>query len=474
MAAFFAASALGARASTPDIDSLVSRIEREKIDVHAIMVVRGGETVCERYLGGFGAGELHDTASVTKSVMAILIGILIDRGYLENEGRSLEAALSGHGGAGDFGKLGGLSVADLLSMRRGPKPPEETARGIPFAEPGLLIMMQSDSWMEAVRGMDIPRPRGDALDYNSVNYHLLSILVSRLAGMSAARFAEAFLFGPHGISRYEWDGDPDGNSLGWGNLRLDIRDLAKIARLVQRGGEWRGRRIVSAAWIGRMLSPKTRAPWNPVFRMEYGYGWFLPSGFLGGFSAAIGRGGQCALLFPERDMEILVYGNFALERILFGLRGLRAGKDGPPAAASPSDVRASLDDGPKASLPGPEALRRLSGAWMPRDPDFFLRDFSLEIEVPASGRCRYRVASRAFSTGGEAPSSGRGRPRACLRALADGRTELLIEEIGNINAFRLRLKPLGSPGLPGALQVELYERVLFPRPVRVVLVRRGT
>ena len=51
-------------------------------NLHSLIVVKDSKIVVEEYFGQFDAKTKHYTASVTKSVGSILIGIAIDRGLL--------------------------------------------------------------------------------------------------------------------------------------------------------------------------------------------------------------------------------------------------------------------------------------------------------------------------------------------------------------------------------------------------------
>ena len=53
-------------------------------NMNGIVVVRKGYIVFERYYNGYGALDIHNVASVTKSVTSALIGIAIDAGYIKS------------------------------------------------------------------------------------------------------------------------------------------------------------------------------------------------------------------------------------------------------------------------------------------------------------------------------------------------------------------------------------------------------
>jgi CubicO group peptidase (beta-lactamase class C family) len=92
-------------------------------------------------------------------------------------------------------------------------------------------------------------------------------------------------------------------------LRMSARDLARFGLLYARGGRWKGRQLVPAAWVKESLSP-----WSDAGRSGgYGYMWWvaangrhLPGAALpdGSFSAR-GAGGHYVLAVPALDVVIV-------------------------------------------------------------------------------------------------------------------------------------------------------------------------
>ena len=73
--------------------------------------------------------------------------------------------------------------------------------------------------------------------------------IASRTGRSAAEFARDNLFGPLGIRRFHWPADAQGNSFGWGDLRLVSPDLARIGYLFLHGGRWGDRQVVPKRWV---------------------------------------------------------------------------------------------------------------------------------------------------------------------------------------------------------------------------------
>jgi len=96
-----------------------------------------------------------------------------------------------------------------------------------------------------------------------------------------------------------------GGSHWGGGVFIHARDQARIGLLMQRGGMWGDKRILSAEWIERSRAP---CPLFPI----YGYLWWLnterrryPSAPAGSYYAS-GAGGNLTWIDPEHDLVAML------------------------------------------------------------------------------------------------------------------------------------------------------------------------
>lgn len=135
---------------------------------------------------------------------------------------------------------------------------------------------------------------------------LLSAIIHNATGKPLDEFAREALFGPLGITEFEWTrvkGDADAG----GGLRLRPRDMAKISQLILSGGRWNDRQIVSQAWVETSTAAKLKATDNQSYR----YLWWLGRARLNErkivhWIGAPGRGGQYIRIVPEFDLVVAV------------------------------------------------------------------------------------------------------------------------------------------------------------------------
>jgi CubicO group peptidase (beta-lactamase class C family) len=283
---------------------------------NGVVIVRHGALVYEAYFTGadqrwpehrwgeplpvlpHDAETKHDLSSITKSVVALLVGVALDRGAIKTvDAPALDLFP-------DYADLHApdrdrITLRDLLTMRAGLrwvyKPYLSMARQMEAApDPYRFVLEQPvTAAPEAV------------YRYNNGVAELVGAIVQKAAQRRLDQFAKESLFDPLGVADWEWGRMPGGDpGASWG-LRLRPRDLAKIGQLVLDHGAWRGKQIVSDAWIKEMTAPQVVRHDGSV-----GYFWWLNQVTIDGrdvdLVAGYGWGGQLLCVVPSLDMVIVV------------------------------------------------------------------------------------------------------------------------------------------------------------------------
>jgi CubicO group peptidase (beta-lactamase class C family) len=284
--------------------------------VHGLLIVRHGALVLEEYFTGqryvsaanrfgptvdFGRDDIHQLASVTKSITSTLTGLAIEHGFIEDESAAV------HGFLPEYAHLFGeeerrITVEHLLTMTAGWSWSENTVWGLSsndmygfnVASDPLVYLL--DRSMEAEPGTHWV--------YNGGAVTLLGKLIEKASGLNLERFSQEYLFDPLGVTDFTWPYMRPDLIAAHGDARLRPRDMAKLGQMFLDGGVWAGERIVSEAWVERATAGALAG--------DYGYLWW-GDGYHGGQSAyrsysARGWGGQCIIVFPELDMVVVFTG----------------------------------------------------------------------------------------------------------------------------------------------------------------------
>ncbi len=281
--------------------TVASVLEGDAGFLKSILVLRGGVLVLEEYFHGYGPEDLFPIQSCTKSVSSLLVGLAIQEGRITGvDVPLLDFFPEERAGAGVGWE--DLTLEHLLTMSLALDWSPEEAQNLHGVGPEAFRQILQ----RAVAG----RPGGD-WEYVSMNVNLLAGVLRKATGEHAEAFAETTLFGPLGITEWDWDyAKTDGFNLMDGSLRLRPRDMAKIGVMVMNGGVWQGRQVLEEEWVRRSLTPYLSAGSGGE---GYGYLWWTmevpgPDGRPIQVAFANGWGSQFILLFPEMDLVVVTTG----------------------------------------------------------------------------------------------------------------------------------------------------------------------
>ncbi|MEO0484813.1 MAG: serine hydrolase [Pseudomonadota bacterium] len=303
--------------------------------VTAIVVLKDGQLVHEGYHLGTDASDRRISWSVAKSYLSTLIGTAVDAGEIASIDEPVTAYVPSLSGTA----YNGARIRHVLNM----------SSGVVFNEDYF------DFWSDINRmgrvlalGRSMDRfaeglgetfaPPGQQFRYVSIDTHVLGMVLRGATGQSVPELLEARIIEPLGL---EQDGayitDGYGVAFVLGGLNFTTRDYARFGQMVQNGGTWQGRRIVSAAWLREATrASAATAPGD----LHYGYQWWMPAdedvsradhAFMG-----LGVYGQHLYIDPEAGVVIATNGadrgfqeDGVLERNVEMFRALTAAATGP-------------------------------------------------------------------------------------------------------------------------------------------------
>ena len=304
-------------------------------ELHSFMLVRHGAVVAEGWGVPYGPHYNHWLYSLSKSFTSTAVGFAVAEGRLTVEDRvvtffphDLPAQVSDH--------LAALQVKHLLTMSVGHA-----------TEPVREIVREED-WVRAFLAWPIPHPPGSAFLYNSAGTYMLSALVQKLTGQRVLDYLTPRLFEPLGIEGAAWETCPRGiNTGGWG-LSVPTEALAKFGQLYLRQGTWKGRALLTPAWVAEATTrhiqqPVPATPNRPNAENDWvqGYGYQFWRCTHAAFRGD-GAFGQYAIVLPDHDAVIAMTGespNMQGELDLVWKHLLPALHDGPLPADRASQRR---------------------------------------------------------------------------------------------------------------------------------------
>jgi len=271
---------------------------------HAVLIVRQGRLVVERYADGFGPDITCHSWSMAKSITHALVGLIVGDGALDIHAG---ADVPEWRGAGD--PRGAITLDQLLRMSSGLAFLEEYIPGEPSDVIEMLFGKGKDDVAAFAAGFPLAHRPGSHFYYSSGTSNIVSRCAARATGASGADF-EAFmrrrLFDPLGMASAKPRFDAAGTFIGSSFCFATPRDFARFGLLYLRGGLWNGGRLLPQGWVDYARTPTFQQPGGDTDG-PYGAHWWLDLAGPGTFSAN-GYDGQYIILCPDRDLIIVRHG----------------------------------------------------------------------------------------------------------------------------------------------------------------------
>lgn len=254
----------------------------------SMVVVRHGTIVAEAYGPLTQPETIREMASCSKSVTSALAGVLLQEGLLDSLDTPILEFFPDMTTQNVDAKKQAVTVRDLLTMSSG-------------IECNDVIMETTEDWLQYALDLPISGEPGEQWNYCNAPVHILSGMITQLTGMSAADYAAEKLFAPLGITDYTWTGSPTGITLGYSDLKLSARDMAKFGYLYLNDGQWEGQQIIPADYAQASLVSQIATQWDAI---GYGFLWwhFEPINV----TYALGWAGKYILLLPDKDMVVVL------------------------------------------------------------------------------------------------------------------------------------------------------------------------
>lgn len=280
----------------------------QNVTLQSVMILKGGKVVYQHWANGGDPNTPHVMHSVSKSFCATAVGMAVDAGKINVTDHlidffpdKLPADMSPN--------LKAITIKDLLTMNCG----HETEVNLDRHDSKPV------DWVEAFLAHPVTKKPGTWYCYNSIGTYMLSAIVQKVTGEKVLDYLMPRLFEPLGIERPRWEESPQHiNCGGWG-LYLKTEDMAKFGQLFLQKGIWKGKRLISEAWVNEAskyqvpsvpagtrpdeIEKKGLTTDNCAWLLGYGYQmWRCPENSY----RADGARGQYIIVCPDKDAVIAV------------------------------------------------------------------------------------------------------------------------------------------------------------------------
>jgi len=285
------------------IAELTSEIRSGKYkEVHSLLIVRNGYLIFEDYYHGNSVDKAHEIRSASKSYISALVGIAIDKGFIDSTNQKMLDFFPEFQTADLDSKKYQITIKHLLQMRSGLTDDDGYT--------------DSGNWIKYIIGLTLGANPGEKWNYATSGTHLLSGIITKATGLSTLDFAQEYLFQPLNITIDQWAQDPQGYYSGGNHMVFTSRNMAKFGLLYLNNGQYNGKQILSSQWITETLQPYSSTGWgwgNDFSEDGYGYLWYI--GKIKDYQIyfAAGHGGQFIFNFPQLNMVIVTTAEWWLQ-----------------------------------------------------------------------------------------------------------------------------------------------------------------
>jgi CubicO group peptidase (beta-lactamase class C family) len=299
--------------------AIAARLKELHANVHSVVIVRHGKLVFEQYFSGpderwdvaghydFDATTKHDMRSASKSVISLLVGIAIDRKLIASVDEPVVKFFPEYAAVKSPG-WDQVTLRHLLTMSSGMQWDENRGWNDPKNDEPHLGAERDP--IRYILSKPIAKQPDALWTYNGGGTDLLGNVLERVSGKPLEAFAREALFGPMGITDFEWRNYPGNGKVAPAvGLRIRPRDGAKIGQLVLNRGAWGGKPVVSPEWIEQSVRPRFQAIGYFSGLFFYGRQWWLGRSIVREtevkWIAAMGSGGQRIFIVPDRDLVVM-------------------------------------------------------------------------------------------------------------------------------------------------------------------------
>ena len=284
---------------------LFSQLKKGGHKIHSVLLVKDNQLMVEEYFGDYHVAKTHDLRSTSKSIRALLMGIAVEKGFVDDINDPFTKYLPNlRPKKNQDPRKDQITIKHLMTMSSG-LDCNDWDRKSKGQEDRVY---KKKDWLQYTMDLPMINEPGTVATYCSMGAILTAEIIDKTSGMPIDQFAEKYLFEPLGISHVEWNHTSKKKVIDSGKrLYMKPRDMAKIGQLILNKGTWNGQQIVSPEWIQEATAPKTK-----ITGIDYGYFWWnIPMQGKNGMilsKTATGNGGQYIMVFPSMNLVAVFTG----------------------------------------------------------------------------------------------------------------------------------------------------------------------
>lgn len=225
----------------------------ERTLTNAMLVIKDGKISYERYRNGLRKTDQHAAFSVSKSIIATLMGLAIEDGNISSLNDKVIDYLPKLEGSG----FKDTRIIDLLRMRSGVAWDEHYEFGgdtqLTEVHDNALVAYEYRWCDYAVTSSERLHEPGEQFNYSTLDTSVLGCLLESAVGTTVAEYMSEKIWKPAGMeSNAFWimDGpEPVGNEFYGAGFNATLRDLGRFGLMMLNMGKANGTQVIPEEWV---------------------------------------------------------------------------------------------------------------------------------------------------------------------------------------------------------------------------------
>ena len=278
------------------LEAVAVRAPEEVPAISALLAVRHGDLVFERYFGGLEPEAPINVRSVTKSVTSALAGAALRQGFLSGLGARTGDVIPDRIPEGADPRVADITLWQWLTM----------TSGLQWEAAGdWQRLLAAPDWVAMTLSLPVVGIPGQTYVYNTGGSHVLGVMVAAAAGKPLEEYAAEVFFAPLGITPGDWMRSPQGEVSAGSGLELTPRDMLKLGYLFLHDGAWEGQQIFEPRYASEATTWQSAGDATGGWA-GYGFQWWITA-TNAGFPAyfALGYGGQHVFVVPALELIVV-------------------------------------------------------------------------------------------------------------------------------------------------------------------------
>ncbi len=280
--------------SSASVLELLKSFDEYRFHTHGIIMAKGDKVFAESYYKPFAPNLLHRMYSVSKTFIAIAVGVAITEGLMGMDDSILAYFPEFKNETTDeYSKA--CTVRNMLMMRSN-------------ISTNVYWWGKFKSRVEAYYSQKTDKIPGTLFTYDSIGCFLLGCIIQKLTGKNFLEYLKEKVLLEIGFSKESYIlYEPGGYGVGDSGVMCTTRDLFLFARFIMKGGEWNGKRYVDRSFMEDAIKYQVNNRFEGAFNLydTRGYGYLIWKTHPDGFSL-VGAGTQLAVCDMKNDLCFVI------------------------------------------------------------------------------------------------------------------------------------------------------------------------